>query len=185
MAIDAATAAILADFPQSALIERNATIRGINNSYRYDLTRIWDRSLSLCVFCMLNPSTADGKTDDATINKCMRFAFLWGFGGIVVVNLFAYRATNPKELRPLPLQVAIGDLNDDFIEVAAGDHGDVICAWGTNGGDARTLTRAAAVSEMLHRVNFFKPKCLRLTKDGHPWHPLYVPYSAQRVPFGV
>ena len=66
--------------------------------YRYILTRTWDRSLPALVFCMLNPSTADATVDDPTIRKCIGFAQRLGYGGIIVVNLFAYRATKPREL---------------------------------------------------------------------------------------
>ena len=164
----------LADFPADADIEKDATIRGEHVEYRYDLTRIWDRSLPICVFTMLNPSTADGKTDDATIRKCERFAFLWGYGGIVVVNLFAYRATKPAVLRPLTAEVAVGPLNDDFIAAAVSDAGEVICAWGS---EKFAAPRAEVVTGMLRRVCLITPRYLRLARSGAPWHPLYVPYS--------
>ena len=170
----------LVDFPQAALIHRDATIRGDDDEYRYDLTRIWDPDLPVCAFIMLNPSTADGKADDATINKCMRFAFMWGYGGIVVVNLFAWRATDPKELRPLAPEVAIGPLNDDFIEAAVDDAALVICAWGSQ---VVARQRAIVVTELIRRVSLTRPKCLRIAKGGAPWHPLYVPYAAPLIAF--
>lgn len=66
--------------------------------YRYSLSRIWDENKANVLFIMLNPSTADGDVDDPTIRRCIGFAKSWGYGGIYVGNLFAYRATDPKEL---------------------------------------------------------------------------------------
>lgn len=171
----------LADFPPDDQIEKDATIRGEHDEYRYDLTRIWDRRLPICVFTMLNPSTADGKTDDATIRKCMRFAFLWGYGGIIVVNLFAYRATKPAVLRPLAFEVAVGPLNDDYIEAAIDSAECVVCAWGSQ---KFAEPRALVVTAMLRRVCLLTtPECLRVAQSGAPWHPLYVPYSTELIPF--
>ena len=67
--------------------------------YRYSLTRKWEAWKGTVNFIMLNPSTADAQEDDPTIRRCIGFAKAWGYGGIVVTNLFAYRATNPKELK--------------------------------------------------------------------------------------
>lgn len=138
----------LVDFPVDELIERDATICGDHDEYRYDLTRTWDRTLPLVVFVMLNPSTADGLKDDATIRKCMRFAWIWGYGGIVVVNLFAWRATNPKMVAALPDQRGTGPLNDDFIEAAVTESGSTltVCAWGAQ---MFARPRATVVSDML------------------------------------
>lgn len=66
--------------------------------YRYTLRRVWDESKPLLNFVLLNPSKADAETDDATVRRCIGFAKLWGFGGIVITNLYAYRSTDPKKL---------------------------------------------------------------------------------------
>lgn len=174
----------LTDFPHSDVIERFAVVAGENSEYRYNLTRTWNRSLSTCVFVMLNPSTADGTDDDATIRKCMRFAHLWGYGGIAVVNLFAYRATKPAVLPPIiaqSLMTAVGPDNEAFIESVVRDAPGVICAWGAQD---FARERARAVTLLLRRVcRSTVPQCLKLTARGAPWHPLYVPYSQPRLPF--
>ena len=133
--------------------------------YRYQLWRIWDESKPLAVFIMLNPSTADENEDDPTIRRCMNYARSWGYGGIKVVNLFAYRATNPKELKNV--NDPIGPLNNQYIFDAVNTSDMVIAAWGTHG-------RLHNRDEKVIRIFQGKLQYLDLTKGGHPRHPLYL-----------
>ena len=135
--------------------------------YRYSLTRLWDKKLPKLVFLMLNPSTANDFEDDPTIRRCLNFAKRWGFGSIEVVNLFAFRATNPNEL--LTCLDPIGKENDKYIKNALKDAELVIVAWGTKG---TLLNRNEQVIELLNNQNNIY--CLALTKEGHPKHPLYI-----------
>src|SRR4051812_29172166 len=66
--------------------------------YRYELWRKWDEG-EVCCFIGLNPSTADETTDDATIRKCRKYAKRWGFAGMLMLNVFAFRATNPADMK--------------------------------------------------------------------------------------
>lgn len=138
--------------------------------YRYELTRTWDAALPVMVWIMLNPSTADHTIDDPTILACMDFARRQGFGGIVVVNLFALRSPHPKVMKAHA--APIGPLNDTFLQRhfvdAAADAGMVVAAWGT-GGDH--LGRATEVRAMLEKWGI-PLHCFGQTKDGHPKHPL-------------
>lgn len=148
----------------------------------YRLSRTWDDGIQSCraVFVMLNPSTADAEQDDPTIRKCIGFARRWGAGGIDVVNLYAYRATDPADLKAAGRPV--GPENDRYIDetvVQPGDDGWVICAWGVN---AKGLERPAKVLARLGELGV-KPCALRLTATGIPWHPLMLPYSAQPFAF--
>jgi len=164
----------LADFPSDDQIEKSAVIRGVHDEYRYQLRRVWDYSKPQCVWIMLNPSTADSKINDATIRKCMRFAFLWGYGGITVVNLFAYRSRNPKTVAQLPPQIAIGPDNDFFIMEAAAQARGIVFGWGAvpfATQRARNLTYELARSPAL-----CPPQCLGVTIKGEPRHPLMVAY---------
>ena len=125
-----------------------------------------------CVFVMLNPSMADGAIDDPTIRKCVGFARRWSYERLEVVNLFAYRATQPRDLLTLPPNVdPVGPDNsehfDDLIERA----GIIVCAWGAHGAHL-------GQDETAHGWLRDKPRyALLLTKDGHPGHPLRVPYA--------
>jgi len=165
---------ILADFPPDDQIEKSAVIRGVHDEYRYQLRRVWDHSQPPCVWIMLNPSTADAKVNDATIRKCMRFAFLWGHGGITVVNLFAWRARNPKTVAALPQKIAIGPDNDFFIMEAAAQAREIVLGWGAvpfATQRARNLTR-----ELARNPALWTPRCLGVTAKGEPRHPLMVAY---------
>lgn len=141
--------------------------------YRYSLTREWDPELGRVLFVMLNPSTADARSDDPTIWRCIAFAMSWGFGSLEVVNLFAYRATCPHAL----VEVAdpIGPENDRHIGEAVDRANLVIAAWGCRGGLYR---RDAAV-----RPYMAAAKCLGVTKAGHPRHPLYVKGNTRPMEF--
>lgn len=141
-------------------------------TYRYLLTREWDPSLASMLWIMLNPSTADASVDDPTIRKCIGFAKKWCFGSITVVNLYALRATSPKELALH--SHPCGPMNDSYIEAAFVDVGLVVAAWGTKGSPRRSkdvCAIAARKEKPLHHIG-------TLTKDGFPRHPLYVPYTA-------
>lgn len=129
---------------------------------------------------MLNPSTADEVADDPTIRKCCGFTKRWGYRGIVVTNLFAFRATKPAELHELirdgKIDIAIGPDNDTAIANAANEADIVVVAWGANA--ARYVNRVSEVMKM-----FLRPSCIGLTKDGHPLHPCMAGYTDDPIPF--
>ncbi len=143
--------------------------------YRYQLLRIWDESKPLAVFIMLNPSTADENEDDPTIKRCMNYARSWGYGGIKVVNLFAYRATDPKELSKV--SDPIGPENNRYIWEAVSGDGIVIAAWGACNHVRNRMDWALPASKELY--------CLGKTKDGHPKHPLYLKADLKPVKWVV
>ena len=142
-------------------------------TYRYLLQRSWDVKLKAVCFVMLNPSTADASVDDPTIRRCLGFSQRLGFGQLEVVNLFALRSTNPANLRKH--RDPVGPENDEQIITAAHVCNITICAWGNNGG---YKDRDKMILELL-RDNGVVPHALRLSKDGRPAHPLYLPYSLQ------
>jgi hypothetical protein len=138
--------------------------------YRYTLHRRWDVTKSRAVFIMLNPSTADAEQDDPTIRRCTDFARTWGLGGIVVLNLYAYRATKPTDLwRTVD---PVGPDNDrHLLNYLTGDD-LIIAAWGVNA----EPVRVSALRIMLHGLGSRRSAvhCLGMTKAGAPRHPLYV-----------
>jgi hypothetical protein len=136
--------------------------------YRYRLTREWDAALPHVTFVMLNPSTADHRQDDPTIRRCIGFARAWGYGGVEVLNLFAWRATKPKDLRKAPAPV--GTANDRHLRRAARTSGAVVVAWGIHGA---WLNRDQSALALLRRHGC-QPLCLGLTRDGQPRHVLYL-----------
>jgi hypothetical protein len=141
--------------------------------YRYLLRRSWRNARAAC-FVMLNPSTADATNDDPTVRRCIRFAKDWGYGQLVVVNLFALRATNPVELKRHPEPV--GPVNDRWIEQTVADEsvGVVVAAWGNHGG---WRCRDVAVMDRLKALGAVH--VLGLTSAGCPRHPLYVPAATR------
>jgi hypothetical protein len=145
-------------------------------TYRYRLTRRWGSGPN-ARFIMLNPSTADENVDDPTIRRCIAFAKREGCGGLVVVNLFAFRATDPRELAGA-INPCGPDADRHLMDAIQDADGPLIAAWGSN---AFAKQRAADVTAMIgaHCV------CLGKTKDGHPRHPLYVKGDAPLVPLIV
>jgi hypothetical protein len=134
--------------------------------YRYTLERIWSPG-DWVNFLMLNPSTADDKQNDPTVTRCINFAKRWGFGGLIVTNIFAFRATDPKRLYGLANPVGVD--NDLHILGAADVCKFTVCAWGAHG---TLLRRDEKVLELLKSK---RPYCLGRTDKGHPRHPLYIP----------
>jgi hypothetical protein len=157
--------------PYVGTVRSSATLSDCGR-YRYRLNRWWAVG-EYARFIMLNPSTADATVDDPTIRRCMSFARDWGFAGIVVHNLFALRATNPRMLRIT--DDPIGPDNDGYLTKKHFDAGITVCAWGTNGG---LHNRAEVVLELLKDAGV-SPLCLGKTKDGHPRHPLYLRKDAR------
>lgn len=141
-------------------------------AYRYRLWRKWD-SRPPCCFVMLNPSTADETVNDPTVTRCERRARDLGHGGLVVVNLFAFRATDPAAMKAQA--DPIGPLNDEHIRNAAGAAGRVICAWGEHG---RHMGRGWQVRAMLHDAGI-RLQVLAFNASGEPKHPLYVASKTQ------
>jgi hypothetical protein len=145
--------------------------------FRYRLGRRWADGPAL-LFAMLNPSTADADQDDATIRRCIRFAQQEGYAAIEVVNLFAFRATDPKDLRRAGYPV--GPENDAHIEAAARETGKACLAWGAN---VAGLERPQVVIPLLRRAGA-ELFVLRMTRSAYPQHPLMLPSSCRLQPFG-
>lgn len=149
--------------------------------YRYRLTRFWGGDKFPLTFVMLNPSTADANIDDPTIRRCVGFAKREGFAGLVVVNLYAYRATDPEALKGVNDPFGVGNENA-LTEALIGAVGNpVICAWGTKG------TLHGGYKSFLNLASRLKVplSCLGATKDGHPKHPLYLKADQPIVPYPV
>lgn len=141
-------------------------------TWRFRLTRTWDGRLPRLVFLMLNPSTADESQDDPTIRRCIGYAKRDGFGGVEIVNLFAFRSTDPTGLVTARDPVGEPDNNQHIRNVCAVE--TVVCAWGRNGVlDARDRVVMAILSAV-----DAKPVCLGVNADGTPVHPLYQPKDA-------
>jgi hypothetical protein len=140
-------------------------------TYRYDLWRWWLGGEGFAMFVGLNPSTADETQDDPTIRRCVAFAQSWGYAGLCMTNLFAFRATQPKDMKAA--RDPVGPQNDGVLKERANRAALVVAAWGTHGG---FKNREWFVRMMLPKLHY-----LRLTKDGHPSHPLYLPKSLAPV----
>ncbi|TVS13620.1 MAG: DUF1643 domain-containing protein [Wenzhouxiangella sp.] len=134
--------------------------------YRYTLWRRWDADRRLVMVIGLNPSTADARRNDPTIRRCIGFARDWGCGGLVVTNLFAFRATYPSDLKAA--SDPVGPRNDAWIRRMARQVDVVVAAWGNDGA---WLGRSAR----LQRILSGRLHCLRLNHSGEPAHPLYLP----------
>lgn len=144
---------------------KKGAILSRNRLYRYVLWREWDTSKGTCVFIGLNPSTANETEDDPTLRRCVNFAKDWGFGKCVIINLFAYRTTNPDELKKQDKPV--GYKNNHHIKTESVNAAMVVAAWGNHG---FFLKRDEKVLKLLKDIRL---KCFKLTSKGQPVHPLY------------
>lgn len=149
-------------------------------AYRYRLWRRWNDGRAVLVFIMLNPSTADGTQDDPTIRKCVGFADRAGYGGIEILNLFAYRATKPADLKLTGWQ--IGPENDEHIRAVLDTYSSVVCAWGANATSRQGWERVHQVMDIVTQYTD-QPKALKLAANGVPWHPLMLGYDTEWVPY--
>ncbi|MEY5049692.1 MAG: hypothetical protein RLZZ175_3051 [Bacteroidota bacterium] len=139
--------------------------------YRYSLSRIWDNEKPLVLFIMLNPSTADENNDDPTIRRCIGYAKDWGYGGFYVVNLFPFRATDPKDL--LTASSVEGVENEKWFREISALSNLVVCAWGNAGIVNKLHMKLGDSWKPLSWIE--KPlHFIELSKDGTPKHPLYL-----------
>jgi len=141
--------------------------------YRYALSRTWDEALPRVLFIGLNPSIADEVRDDPTLRRCMGYASDWGYGGVCVANLFAWRATDPAALKAA--RDPVGPDNDAWLTRLAVDAGLVVAAWGNHGA---WQGRSGQVVAMLP-----DPHCLQMNLSGEPAHPLYLRRSLRPLPY--
>lgn len=132
--------------------------------YRYSLKRVWNRQSPFVLFIGLNPSTVDEINDDPTLTRCMDYAKRWGYGGVCVANLFAYRATKPTDM--LRVKDPNGKDNNKWLKKLSKAAGLTVAAWGNHG---KHLNRSQDVQEFLKDLHY-----LQLNRSGEPSHPLYL-----------
>jgi hypothetical protein len=156
----------------------NSASISADGKYRYSLTRCWNSALPMCCWICLNPSTADEHKDDPTVRKIVGFSARLLYGGFHLFNLFAFRATTPRDMYR-----AVDPIGPDNspIWIAAETRilspDPVIVAWGSLRNTFRP--RASAVLSELSN-----PRCLGTTATGDPRHPLMIAYSTVLRPFG-
>jgi len=141
--------------------------------YRYSLSRIWDKSKPCVLFIGLNPSTADDNEDDPTIKRCIDYANRWGYGGLKMANLFAYRSTLPSNLKKAKNPIGVD--NDRHIKELSKEAAITVIAWSDNGS---YLDRDKEVLKLIE-----EPMCLNINKSGQPSHPLYQKKDLQLKPY--
>lgn len=135
-------------------------------TYRYSLWRRWrwDGNASQVMFIGLNPSTADEIENDPTIRRCIGFAKSWGYSSLLMMNAYAFRATDPKEMKSAIDPIGPG--NDEAFLVRRDQCGLIIAAWGVHCSSEREAAICRLIGRDVH--------CLGKTKDGRPKHPLYL-----------
>lgn len=143
-----------------------------DRKYRYALWRIWEPDIPFVMFIGLNPSTANEHNNDPTIKRVMKIVQGWGYGGFYMMNLFAIVSSKPEILLTDP--DPIGD-NDRWLDKIAFECETIVFAWGAF---KEAKERAEAIVK-----RFPDAYCLRKTKGGHPWHPLYIPADTQPILF--
>jgi len=151
--------------------------------YRYELRRDWDASKPPLVLCMINPSRADADVADPTISKCIGFARRLGFGGILVVNLYAYRTPYVRAL------LAAGDDGTDIVGpendlyiikaawTAAHSLSPIVCAWGAKPRVPSDWQQRIGILKAAAAAQHVPLQCLGVTKNGDPAHPLMLSYD--------
>jgi hypothetical protein len=142
-------------------------------TWRYQLKRQWQEGDNLVAFVGLNPSTADETKNDPTVTRCIKYAQTWDYDGMFMLNIFAYRATDPKVMREF--YAPVGPDNNKWILNTVKECRLVVACWGNHGS---FLERGKVVASMIQDL-----KCLKITKAGHPSHPLYLKSSLMPVDY--
>jgi len=161
---------------------RAAAVFSHDGLYRYLLVRRWKAGPPVVTFVLLNPSTADESTEDATSRRCLGFARREGMHALKVVNLFAWRATDPADLRAAGAPA--GEFSDEFITGHCRTAQLVVCGWGATADMPSFRARAAHVRGLL-RAAGIHPWCLGTSSSGAPRHPLFVAADTPLEPYGL
>ena len=141
--------------------------------YRYKLSRMWDSTKPTILFIGLNPSIANENVDDPTITRCINFAKDWGYGTLLMANLFAFRSTYPKDI--YLIDDPIGKDNDHYLLECVTQSDLIVACWGNNG---TYMNREKVITELVPNLY-----CLQKNKNGTPHHPLRLPRNIDSVPF--
>lgn len=141
--------------------------------YRYKLSRTWDSTKPTILFIGLNPSIADENVDDPTITRCINFAKDWGYGTLLMANLFAFRSTYPKDI--YLIDDPIGKDNDHYLLECVTQSDLIVTCWGNNG---TYMNREKVITELVPNLY-----CLQKNKNGTPHHPLRLPRNIHPLPF--
>ncbi len=158
--------------------EPSGAVFAEGRSHRLYLWRRWNKEKPWVMFIGLNPSTADERLNDPTIRRCIGFAERWGYGGMFMCNVFTLVSTDPQKLNtevPIVREAYLA------LRLIRDRCQDAVAAWGA------LITRARAGEERVERIkrDLSPLYCLGKTKAGHPKHPLYLPYAAKLMPYGV
>lgn len=141
--------------------------------YRYKLSRTWDSTKPTILFIGLNPSIANENVDDPTITRCINFAKDWGYGTLLMANLFAFRSTYPKDI--YLIDDPIGKDNDHYLLECVTQSDLIVACWGNNG---TYMNREKVITELVPNLY-----CLQKNKNGTPHHPLRLPRNIHPLPF--
>lgn len=158
--------------------------------FRFNLTRRWDNTPSLLrdpdaparyvLWIMLNPSTADEQVLDPTLTRCREYSRAWGYEGMIVRNIFAFRTPDPKVMLAAQkdgVDITGGKRNDEWLADRT-DVAKVMVGWGS-------FSLAGQRARDLSGILGSDLECLGVNRDGSPKHPLYLRKSAEPVPFGL
>lgn len=150
----------------------------IVGAYRYLLWRTWNERRPHLLWILLNPSTADGETDDQTLRRCIAFSQAWQYGGLEIVNLFAFRTSRPQDVRKIADPV--GPDNDHYIAAAAARAVDIVVAWREGGAYQQRDRAVLALLAQCATPHLF---CLGTVQSGRPRHPLRIAGCTARLPY--
>jgi hypothetical protein len=165
------------------VISRPPQILSDCETYEYEFRRVWEPRAPLALWIMLNPSMIDPSpgdlptvADGLTVARCAGFSRQWGCGGLVTGNVFAYRATDPEQLKLCADPV--GPDNDATLHRLLDEATVVIAAWGAS----FPSRYAGRVREVRNLLRFTGAQCLGSTAEGQPRHPSRLPRTTQLVP---
>lgn len=166
----------------STLVEDRVAAFSDCGRYRFSLSIVWDISQPKLVACLLNPSTADHLENDPTIERVCRRARMLGLGGVVILNLFAWRDTKPENMKRAAEPVG-AVVNDNMIletfRQAAASGWTVLFGWGNHGSYRGRDREVLALAQQVD----LQPQCLKVSATGQPWHPLYCAYEWPLIPW--
>lgn len=167
----------------AGLLNNRTAVFSADKTYRYALSYYWNANAPQLCWVMCNPSSADGEKDDPTTRKVTYFTKAWGFGGWVIVNVYAYRAVSPALMWAAYFTHGVdivGPDNYNHLCAAIAATDSLICGWGDSVDPKESVSTRRILAALRGDTGL---TCLGVTKTGNPRHPLWVPKATPRVAY--
>ena len=139
-----------------------------------------DYSVKSALVLMQNPSKADEKISDQTINTVLDRLHRCGYTKVYIANLIPIYATDSRVISDMGLKEDLYERNDQIVAQVIEKATKIFVAWGGRNGFDKDLyaKRIKAIQNLLANKEVY---CYKVNADGTPVHPARNQWKAEIV----